>query len=80
MKIAFIECEAECGFGVEFKHLNRIFYFCKEHKFGVNIADDDTHTQICGGCHKEMKRYRVDEETNCCPICEQSELAVCYTH
>ena len=57
-KMLFVECDS-CGFGVEFKYDNETFFFCKEHKFGVNIPTEKLETrQICGPCSRDVARKR----------------------
>ena len=77
-RIALVHCEDDsCGFGVEFKHPNCTFYFCKEHGAGFNI---DLATVSAAGVecelHGKMERYNVLTEDNVCPRCEKNTLAV----
>ena len=76
-KVLFVECDS-CGFGVEFKFDSRIFHFCKEHRFGINVASDDTRARICGVDKQTMEHYTLLVEDNLCPICEKDILNVCY--
>jgi hypothetical protein len=81
-KILFIECENEkCGFGVEFKHENETFFFCKDCKFGVNVSSDqlDDLNHMCGSCKKKMERYDLYDEDNVCPICNDM-IGVCFEY
>ena len=80
-KILFVECENDgCGFGVEFKHLNETFFFCKDCKSGVNTPNEQLKNfdHICGGCKNLMEKYELNDEDNVCPICNDM-LSVCYT-
>jgi len=76
-KILFIECD-DCGFAVEFNNLNEVFYYCKEHEFGVNVPNEKLKIKhFCNDCRKEMESYELYEEDNVCPICN-SMLNVAY--
>ncbi|PIR83678.1 hypothetical protein COU18_03300 [Candidatus Kaiserbacteria bacterium CG10_big_fil_rev_8_21_14_0_10_51_14] len=79
MRVAFVHCENEegCGFFVEFKHPNCTFFFCKEHKIGLNF-DLSTISEAGVVCeqHGKMGRYGILTEDNVCPICENSTLAI----
>ena len=78
-RIAFIHCEDEdgCGFGLEFKHPNCTFFFCKEHRWGTNLDLDSVPTAgVKCEIHGQMKRYDLLKEDNVCPICEKSTLAI----
>ena len=77
-RIALVHCEDDnCGFGVEFKHPNCTFYFCKEHGTGFNLG---LATVSAAGVecelHGKMERYDLGTEDNVCPRCEQNTLAV----
>lgn len=79
-RIAFIECEGGCDFGVEFKHPNNVFFYCTRHSFGVNVPDSElSRDQICRPCGTKMERYDLEDEDNICPICERNVLSICYT-
>jgi len=76
-KIILVECE-DCDFAVGFEYPNEIFYFCKEHKFGVNVPNEDLGIRhYCNACKKEMEKYELYDEDNTCPICN-SYLAQMY--
>jgi len=76
-KMHFVECEI-CEFAVGFDYPNETFFFCKEHKFGVNVSNADLgRAHICKACGKQMERYDLDIEDNVCPIC-YGMLAMCY--
>ncbi len=77
-KVAYVECEGACGFGVVFDHDVRSFFFCSEHKFGVTVPIEDTRDQICRPCGAKMGKYELYDEDNLCPICRNATLAVCY--
>lgn len=73
----FVECEI-CEFAVSFDHPNETFFFCREHKFGVNVSNADLNrAHICKACGKQMERYNLALEDNVCPIC-YGMLAMCY--
>ena len=76
-KMHFVECN-DCGFAVVFNYPNETFFFCKEHKFGVNVPNEDLDiSHICKGCMKEMERYDLYDEDNVCPICNDI-MDMCY--
>ncbi len=77
-RIVMTHCEDEsCGFGVEFKHPNSTFYFCKEHKRGVNF-DLNNPPKEGTDClsHGKTERYDLVKGDNVCPSCEKMTLAV----
>jgi hypothetical protein len=76
-KMFFINCDS-CDFTVKFEHPNETFFFCKEHRFGVNVPDEDINLRhICKRCNKQMERYDLYEEDNVCPLCN-GMFDMCY--
>ncbi len=69
MEVKLVSCE-QCDFAVPFNYDNKTFFFCKTHKFGVNVSSEKIDVkQICKNCNKEMERYNLASEDNSCPFC-----------
>ncbi len=77
LKVVSVDCDS-CGLSAGFEHDNRTFFYCVEHKFGVNISSGQfAKQQMCRPCDKPLQRYDLVDEDNVCPIC-QGTLSVTY--